>query len=149
MMMIPAFQDGPELPVRYSCSDALAGVSPEIQWMNAPAASQSFAIPLHDPEPHPQKGMYDVTHWFIWNIPATMKGLPKGLPNGADLSDSSHQLKLGNPPTAAGQRASGICATLKTKDAGAVWIRSFRYCTCVCTDALRRNTRVFAVRIVV
>ena len=100
MMMIPGFKDGSDLPVKYSCSNAPAGVSPEIQWMNPPQGAQSFAILLHDPEPHPQKGIYDVTHWFIWNIPATAKELPEGVPAGADLPDGSHQLKRGNPPTA-------------------------------------------------
>ena len=56
MMMIPGFKDGSDLPVKVSCSNAPAGTSPQIQWMNAPAATQSFAILLHDPEPHPQKG---------------------------------------------------------------------------------------------
>jgi len=98
MLMIPAFSDGAELPVKYSCSNAPAGVSPQIQWMNPPAGTQSFAILLHDPEPHPQKGIYDVTHWFIWNIPATAKELPEGVVAGADLPDGSHQLKRGNGP---------------------------------------------------
>src|ERR1700732_4031258 len=82
MMMIPAFKDGSDLPVKFSCSNAPAGTSPQIQWMNAPAATQSFAILLHDPEPHPQKGIYDVTHWFIYNIPATATSLPEGVKNG-------------------------------------------------------------------
>src|SRR5712692_8959762 len=51
MMMIPGFKDGSDLPVKYSCSNAPAGVSPEIQWMNPPQGTQSFAILLHDPEP--------------------------------------------------------------------------------------------------
>ena len=55
MMNIPALKDGAELPVEYSCSNAPAGVSPAIEWKNAPAATQSFALLLHDPEPHPQK----------------------------------------------------------------------------------------------
>jgi Raf kinase inhibitor-like YbhB/YbcL family protein len=100
MMMIPGFKDGSDLPVKFSCSNAPAGVSPQIQWMNAPTATQSFAILLHDPEPHPQKGIYDVTHWFIWNIPASTKELPEGVPAGSDLTDGSHQLKRGNPPNA-------------------------------------------------
>ena len=100
MMTISAFKDGSELPVKYSCSNAPAGVSPEIQWMNPPQGTQSFAILLHDPEPLPQKGIYDVTHWFIWNIPATAKELPEGVPAGGDLPDGSHQLKRGNPPAA-------------------------------------------------
>jgi len=100
MMMIPALTDGAELPVKYSCSNAPAGTSPAISWMNPPMGTQSFAILLHDPEPHPGRGLYDVTHWFIWNIPATTMQLPEGLPGGSDLPDGSHQLKRGNPPTA-------------------------------------------------
>src|SRR5579862_4498099 len=97
MMMIPAFKDGSDLPVKYSCSNAPAGVSPQIQWMNTPAGTQSFAILLHDPEPHPQKGILDVTHWFIWNIPGTATELPEGLAAG-DTADGAHQLKRGNGP---------------------------------------------------
>ena len=43
---------------------------------------------------------YDVTHWFIWNIPASAKELPEGVAAGSDLPDGSHQLKRGNPPAA-------------------------------------------------
>ncbi len=101
MMMIPDLKDGAALPVKYSCSNAPAGVSPHIEWMNAPAGTQSFAILLHDPEPHPQKSIYDVTHWFIYNIPATAKELPEGVPAGAELPDGSKQLKRGNGANAA------------------------------------------------
>jgi Raf kinase inhibitor-like YbhB/YbcL family protein len=100
MMMIPALKDGADLPEKYSCSNAPAGTSPAISWMNPPMGTQSFAILLHDPEPHPGRGLYDVTHWFIWNIPATTTQLPEGVAGGSDLPDGSHQLKRGNPPTA-------------------------------------------------
>jgi Raf kinase inhibitor-like YbhB/YbcL family protein len=109
MMMIPDLKDGAELPVKYSCSNAPAGVSPHIGWTNAPMGTQSFAILLHDPEPHPQKSIYDVTHWFIYNIPATAKELPEGVPAEAQLPDGARQLKRG-----AGQNARfgyfGPCA---------------------------------------
>jgi Raf kinase inhibitor-like YbhB/YbcL family protein len=92
MMMIPDLKDGAELPVKYSCSNAPSGVSPHIQWMNAPAGTQSFALLLHDPEPRPQKSIYDITHWFIYNIPATATELPEGVKNG-ELPDGTKQLK--------------------------------------------------------
>ncbi len=92
MVMSPDVKDGVELPVKYSCSNAPSGVSPRIQWMNAPANTQSFAILLHDPEPHPRGSIYDITHWFIYNIPASAKELPEGVPNG-DLPDGTKQLK--------------------------------------------------------
>lgn len=89
---LPALKDGTELPVKFSCSNAPSGVSPQIQWANPPAGTQSFAILLHDPEPHPQKGIYDVTHWFIYNIPGDAKELAENLPNG-DLPNGAKQLK--------------------------------------------------------
>ena len=91
-MMIPALHDGHALPVKFSCSNAPSGVSPEIKWTNTPAGTQSFAILLHDPEPHPQKSIYDITHWFIYNIPADAKELAEGVPQG-DLPNGAKQIK--------------------------------------------------------
>jgi Raf kinase inhibitor-like YbhB/YbcL family protein len=92
MMMIPDLKDGTELPVKFSCSNAPSGVSPHIQWTNTPPGTQSFAILLHDPEPRPQKSVIDITHWFIYNIPANVTELPEGVPNG-DLPNGAKQLK--------------------------------------------------------
>jgi Raf kinase inhibitor-like YbhB/YbcL family protein len=95
-MMIPDLKDGADLPVKFSCSNAPAGVSPHIMWNNPPAGTQSFAILLHDPEPRPGKSIYDITHWFIYNIPGTVKELPEDLPRMAELADGTRQLKRGN-----------------------------------------------------
>ena len=92
MMMSPDIKDVTELPVKYSCSNAPAGVSPQIEWTNTPPNTQSFALLLHDPEPHVKGSMYDITHWFIYNIPATAKELKGGIANG-DLPDGTKQLK--------------------------------------------------------
>jgi len=92
MMMIPDLKDGAELPVKYSCSNAPSGVSPRIQWTNVPVGTQSFALLLHDPEPRPQRSIIDITHWFIYNIPASATELPEGVQNG-DLPDGARQIK--------------------------------------------------------
>jgi Raf kinase inhibitor-like YbhB/YbcL family protein len=92
MMMMPDLKDGTEIPVKYSCSNAPSGVSPHITWSNAPANTQSFALLLHDPEPHPRGSIYDITHWFIYNIPANVMELPEAVPNG-DLPNGAKQLK--------------------------------------------------------
>lgn len=92
MIMSPDIKDATELPVKYSCSNAPSGVSPQIEWKNAPPNTQSFALLLHDPEPHPGKSIYDITHWFIYNIPANATQLAGGIPNG-DLPDGAKQLK--------------------------------------------------------
>jgi len=91
-MMIPDLKDGAELPVKYSCSNAPSGVSPRIEWTNVPMGTQSFALLLHDPEPRPRKSIIDITHWFIYNIPANATQLPEGVANG-DLPDGAKQIK--------------------------------------------------------
>jgi Raf kinase inhibitor-like YbhB/YbcL family protein len=102
VMTVPGFADGSEVPVKFSCSAQPAAVSPEVQWKQAPPGTQSFLLLVHDPEPHPGKGLTDITHWLIWNIPGTAAGLPEGIPAGSTLPDGSHQLKGGgNNPTAA------------------------------------------------
>jgi Raf kinase inhibitor-like YbhB/YbcL family protein len=95
-IIIPAFTDGSNLPDKYSCKNAPAGVSPQIKWMNVPAGTQSFAIMLHDPDRRPRGGVYDILHWLIWNIPGTARELPEGVPTRVDLPDGSRQLKRVN-----------------------------------------------------
>lgn len=92
LMTLPGFADGSTVPMKYTCSAQPQAVSPEIRWSQAPTGTQSFVMLLHDPEPHPQRGINDVTHWMIWNIPGTATGLPESVPAGATLPDGSHQV---------------------------------------------------------
>src|SRR5665213_3567093 len=92
MMMSPDIKDSTELPVKYSCSNAPSGVSPRISWSNTPPGTQSFALLLHDPEPHPGKSIYDITHWFIYDIPGNTTELAGEIPAG-DLPNGTKQLK--------------------------------------------------------
>jgi hypothetical protein len=49
---------------------------------------------VHDPEPVLNKSpKMDITHWLIWNIPGTSRGLPEGVPAGM-LPDGSRQVSL-------------------------------------------------------
>jgi Raf kinase inhibitor-like YbhB/YbcL family protein len=89
----PGFNDGAELPKKFSCTAQADAVSPQIDWKNTPPGTQSFALLLHDPEPHHDKSRYDVTHWIIWNIPGTASGLPENVPARVDLPDGSRQGK--------------------------------------------------------
>jgi Raf kinase inhibitor-like YbhB/YbcL family protein len=57
----------------------------------------TFALILHDMEPRPQKGVDDVLHWMVWNIPAVSNGFPEGISaTTPDLPDGSMQTN-GNP----------------------------------------------------
>ena len=107
-LTVNGFADGAEVPIKYSCSGQ-PGVSPAMEWKQAPPGTQSFLVLVHDPEPHPGKGLTDITHWLIWNIPATATGLPEGVPAGGTLPDGSHQMKRGNGANAAAAYG-GPCA---------------------------------------
>jgi Raf kinase inhibitor-like YbhB/YbcL family protein len=93
LMTTTAWEDGGVIPDKYTQA-APMGVSPELKWSQAPPGTQSFVLLLHDPEPVLNKGSkMDITHWLIWNIPATAMGLPEGVAQG-ELPDGSRQVSL-------------------------------------------------------
>ena len=52
-------------------------LSPPLTWSNLPPATKEIAVVCEDPDagnPPP------FVHWVIYNIPATAKGLPEGIP---------------------------------------------------------------------
>ena len=91
LMTTNAFDDGGVIPAKYV---GPMGVSPELKWTQVPMGTQSFVLLFHDPEPALNKGVMDVTHWLMWNIPATATGLPEGVAAGAELPDGSRQVSL-------------------------------------------------------
>jgi len=59
-----------------------------------PMGTQSLVLLMHDPEPVLNKGSkMDITHWLVWNIPATSTGLPEGMAQG-ELPDGTRQISL-------------------------------------------------------
>ena len=90
VLSTPAFTDGGVIPNRYTQVEKQ--VSPALNWINAPASTQSFVLHMHDPEVSRNKTVDDQVHWLVWNIPATAKGLPEGVAEGAELPDGSRQI---------------------------------------------------------
>jgi Raf kinase inhibitor-like YbhB/YbcL family protein len=84
-----SFSDGTVIPNKYTQLEKQ--VSPALTWVNAPAATQSFVMHMHDMEGARNKTTDDQLHWLVWNIPATTTSLPEGVPAGPDLKDGSHQ----------------------------------------------------------
>jgi Raf kinase inhibitor-like YbhB/YbcL family protein len=67
----PAFKNGGLYPTDFTCDGA--GVSPPIDWKNAPEGTKSFAISIwHVPGPGDIK-----SYWVVYNIPASVTGLPR------------------------------------------------------------------------
>jgi Raf kinase inhibitor-like YbhB/YbcL family protein len=60
--------------------------SPKLSWTGGPAETKSFAVVLFDTG-------FDMLHWVLWDIPATVNELPEGLAAGYELSNpmGAHQ----------------------------------------------------------
>jgi Raf kinase inhibitor-like YbhB/YbcL family protein len=84
--------DGKPIAGKFTCAAGADAVSPALQWMQAPRGTESFALIVHDMEPRPRKGVDDILHWMVWNMPPTANQLPENVsPGSADLPDGSHQ----------------------------------------------------------
>jgi Raf kinase inhibitor-like YbhB/YbcL family protein len=90
-----AWADGTQIPAKYT--QAGDQTSPELKWANAPAATQSFVLHMHDPDAALNRGTDDQVHWLVWNIPGTSTGLPEGVKAGGELPDGSRQISATGP----------------------------------------------------
>lgn len=61
---------------RFGCSGA--NKSPQLEWQNAPAGTQSFAVTIYDPQAPTGSGWW---HWVIFDIPANIHELKQGAGN--------------------------------------------------------------------
>jgi Raf kinase inhibitor-like YbhB/YbcL family protein len=91
LMTTTAFEDGGVIPAKFVGG---MGVSPELKWSQVPMGTQSFVLLFHDPEPVLNNGLMDVTHWLVWNIPATSTGLPEGMTASPEMPDGTRQVSL-------------------------------------------------------
>ena len=90
-----AWPDGAQIPARFT--QAAEQVSPPLTWSNVPDGVVSFALLVHDPDAAVGTGTDDVLHWMLWNIPAAARGLPEGVPQGAQLPDGTRQMSVSGP----------------------------------------------------
>lgn len=85
----PDLQDGAPLGNAqvyngFGCNGA--NLSPQLDWQDVPAGTQSFAVTIHDPDaPTGGSGWW---HWQVYDIAASVRQLPRGasaqtLPTGS------------------------------------------------------------------
>ncbi|HWK43490.1 MAG TPA: YbhB/YbcL family Raf kinase inhibitor-like protein [Stellaceae bacterium] len=55
-----------------------SNLSPALQWSNLPAGTKSLALQVQDKNATTDSGFW---HWTVYNIPATVPGLPQGAGN--------------------------------------------------------------------
>ncbi len=81
----PAFEDGGTIPTAYTCDGQ--DTSPALAWTGSSDATASFALVVDDPDA--SSGTW--VHWVIYNIPASARSLPEGIPVEASFSDGTQQ----------------------------------------------------------
>ena len=118
-LTIPGFPDGGQIPVKFSqAAPGVAvgeGTSPAMSWANVPAATQSFFLHMHDMDLARNKTTDDQAHWVLWNIPATVSGLPEGVPKGSPLPDGAIRSAPRDPCTVVQEPARTVLYALDTK----------------------------------
>lgn len=78
-----AFKGGETIPPEYTCDGK--NVSPALSWEGIPAGAKSIALIMDDPDA--PGGMF--VHWVLYNIPASARKLPEGMPKNETLGDGS------------------------------------------------------------
>ena len=96
-----SFPDGGEIPAKYAGQQ---GTSPQLSWTGAPAATASYVLIMHDIDVAIPAGSLanDITHWVVWNIPASTTTLPEGgpVPGGAGQTSMRGPQYMGPAPPA-------------------------------------------------
>lgn len=74
----PAFQPQGSIPREHTCEGD--DLSPALEWTGAPAGTTSFALIVDDPDaPDPKAPKMTWVHWVLYDIPASVNGLPRGM----------------------------------------------------------------------
>ena len=69
-----AFKEGAMIPARYTCDGK--DISPPLNWSEAPAGAQSFALICDDPD----APIGTWVHWVVYNIPDNVTAFPENVP---------------------------------------------------------------------
>ncbi len=75
----PAFGPGAAIPVEHTCDGE--DLSPALRWGEPPRGTVAFALICDDPDA--PAGTW--VHWLLWDVPAQVRELPRGLPPQAVL----------------------------------------------------------------
>jgi Raf kinase inhibitor-like YbhB/YbcL family protein len=84
-----AFQDGANIPPKFTCDGA--DTSPPLQIADIPSEAKSVALIIDDPDA--PGGLF--THWLVWNIPPQTSAVgegsaPKGVQGTNDFGKSGY-----------------------------------------------------------
>ncbi|OFW01631.1 MAG: phosphatidylethanolamine-binding protein [Acidobacteria bacterium RIFCSPLOWO2_12_FULL_59_11] len=80
-----AFQPGGMIPKKFTCDGP--DVSPPLEWDDPPAGTQSFSLIADDPDA--PVGTW--VHWVVYDLPASVRELPEGVPKDSELANGARQ----------------------------------------------------------
>src|SRR5260370_30575512 len=80
-----SFSRGGAVPKKFSCKGS--DTSPALQGGEPPANTQSFVLIADDPDA--PAGTW--THWVAYDLPASLRQLPEGVPKQAGLAQGGAQ----------------------------------------------------------
>ncbi|BDY11941.1 YbhB/YbcL family Raf kinase inhibitor-like protein [Hydrogenimonas cancrithermarum] len=81
----PVFEHGGFIPAKYTCDGA--DISVPLTFEDVPAEARSLALIMDDPDA--PMGIF--VHWVIYDMPASLPGLPEGVPNEPNLAEGIRQ----------------------------------------------------------
>lgn len=75
----PAFQQGGQIPSRFTCDAGPAAVNPQLVFGNVPSKAQSLVLIMDDPDvPKTLVPSGEFVHWLKWDIAPTSTGIAEG-----------------------------------------------------------------------
>ena len=78
----PAFKQGGNIPSKFTC-DAQQAVNPALVFGGVPAKTQALVLLITDPDvPKSMIPSGEFTHWMVWDIAPTSKGMAEGAGTG-------------------------------------------------------------------
>ena len=106
----PAFADGADIPVRYTCDGT--NVSPRLTWTEVPSGTRSLALIMDDPDA--PRGTF--THWVLYDLPPELRELGEGAAPGTSGRNSFGRTGYGGPCPPAGDKPHRYRFTLYALD---------------------------------
>ncbi|MGA3164542.1 MAG: YbhB/YbcL family Raf kinase inhibitor-like protein [Terriglobia bacterium] len=80
-----AFPPGANIPKQFACSGA--DVSPALTWSDPPPHTRSLALIMDDPD----APIGTFVHWVVYNLPASARQLPAGVPGNHEIPGGGKQ----------------------------------------------------------
>ncbi len=105
----PAFENNKPIPKKYTCDGE--EVNPPLTVEGAPAATDTFALVIDDPDA--PRGTFD--HWVVWNIPSTRAIAENSVPGTEGINSAGQRAYVGMCPPSGTHRYFFKVYALDTK----------------------------------